>query len=106
MLLKIVYGVGQNLYYTDVKTINFIAHHSDSATMLNIGAPAVPGTRVIHSEDFLKDQIGCSPAGDADNMYYLNSIFVTTKSGEEETVVFTGSAYLCDDKGNTVDTLR
>lgn len=106
MLLKIVYGVGQNLYFTDVKTISFVAHHADAALPIDLTNIVETGNRVVYSDDFLKEQIGCSPVGTGDNTHYFNRIFVTTKNGEEEFVMFTGTAYLCDDKGNTVDTLR
>lgn len=106
MILKIVYGAGSSLYINDVKTVSFTANHAEDAVPTDVTKPAEPGYRVVFTKDYLNSQIGCSPEGDGDNSYYLNQVRVTTPDSLEETIFFTGSAYLCDDKGNTVDSLR
>ena len=54
----------------------------------------------------MKEQIGCSPVGEGDNVYCMNEVYVTTDAAEAQDIYFTGTAYLCDDTGKTVDTLR
>lgn len=106
MLLKIVYGTGNSLYITDIKSVSFIAHHSDDAKVLDFQKDLGYNERVVYSNDYLMNQNGCTPAGNTDNQYYLNSVCVTTNATDTEVIFFTGTAYLCDDTGKTVDTLR
>lgn len=106
MLLKIVYGTGASLYITEVKSISFVAHHSEAAPIVNFKDSVLPNERVVYTEDYLHDQVGCSPIGNEDNTYYMNSVCVYTNTTEPEVIYFTGTAYLCDDTGKTVDTLR
>ena len=106
MLLKIVYGIGQHVYFTDVTRVRFVAHHAADAIPVDLDKVVFEGL-VVYSDGFLMDQVGCSPEGDSNKSYFLNKIVIETKeSPEPELVYFTGTAYLCDDKGNTVDTLR
>lgn len=106
MLLKIVYGIGQNVYLTDIKSVSFVAHHAADATVVDLNKTVEMQSRVLFSNSFLLDQVGCSPEGNGDSSFFLNRVTVETKDAEPETIYFTGTAYLCDDKGNTVDTLR
>lgn len=106
MLIKIVYGTGNNLYITNVKTVSFVAHHSDTAEVLDFTKDLGFNERVVFTDVYLRNQVGCTPAGEDDNKYYLNSICVHTTENEPETIFYTGTAYLCDDTGKTVDTLR
>ena len=106
MLLKIVYGAGQNVYLTDIKSVSFVAHHSTDAVVIDLNNLVELQNRVLFSNTFLVEQIGCSPEGNSDSSFFFNSVTVETKDADPETIYFTGTAYLCDDKGNTVDTLR
>ena len=106
MLLKIVYGAGNSLYITDIKSVSFVAHHSDDAEIVDFDKELGCNERVVFSEDYLRNQVGCSPKGEDDRKYYMNSVCIYTTAAEPEVIFFTGTAYLCDDTGKTVDTLR
>ena len=106
MLLKIVYGTGRNVYITDVKRVSFIAHHAEHAYPLDLDKVVDWNGFVAYSDEYLTGQIGCSPSGEDDNKYFMNEIHVTTSDPEPQIIYFTGVAYLCDDTGKTVDTLR
>ena len=106
MLLKIVYGAGNSLYITDIKSVSFIAHHSDDAVAVDFNKDLGCSERVVYSEEYLRAQVGCSPIGNGDSKYYMNYVCIHTTAAEAETIFFTGTAYLCDDTGKTVDTLR
>ena len=106
MLLKIVYGTGSTHYVTNVKAISFIAHYAEHTKAVDIDARVDWNGCIAYSEEFLKEQIGCSPVGEGDNVYCMNEVYVTTDAAEAQDIYFTGTAYLCDDTGKTVDTLR
>lgn len=106
MLLKIVYGAGNSLYITDIKSVSFVAHHSDDAVAVDFDKDLGCNERVVYSEEYLRAQVGCSPIGSTDRKYYMNSVCIHTPATDPEVIFFTGTAYLCDDTGKTVDTLR
>ena len=41
-----------------------------------------------------------------DNEWYLNTLNITRNNGETLHLAFTGTAYLCNETGRTVDTFR
>ena len=106
MLIKIVYGAGNSLYITDIRTVSFVANHSESAEVIDFSKELGCYERVLFTEDYLRNQIGCSPVGEGNDKYCMNSVCVFSEGKEPETIFFTGTAYLCDDTGKTVDTLR
>lgn len=106
MLIKIVYGTGRNHYVTNVKAVSFIAHYAEHARPINIDKRVDWNGCIAYSEEFLKEQVGCTPIGEGDSEYYMNEIYVTTDDAEQQDIFYTGTAYLCDDTGKTVDTLR
>lgn len=64
-------------------------------------------SRVLYCKEFLEKQIGCSPIGNTDGEYRLNTVsFISADGLSREHVAFTGSAYLCDASGKTIDVLR
>lgn len=117
MFVKICYGPLQYLTVLDVKTVNFTSHlqsnyvfnHKDELCFVENSAGKLVPTDVptiIVNPDFIKDSIGCSPKGNSDDEVYVNVMSIHRNNDEVLDFVYTGTAYLCNELGRTVDTFR
>lgn len=114
MLLKICYAPCCAQYFMNVSNVKFVSHLSEFATQIK--PSTYPMDNLLCSDEYLKDNIGCSSVGDDDEQYYMSCVSGTCvlpntgKTTYSESMPFkhyyTGTAYLCDDSGKTIDTLR
>lgn len=114
MLLKICYAPCCAQYFMNVSNVKFVSHLSEFATKIN--PSEYTGDDLLCSEEYLKDNIGCSSVGDTDEQYYTSCVtgICTVPGTSKQSVLdsmpfklhYTGTAYLCDDSGKTIDTLR
>lgn len=118
MFIKVCYGPLQTLTILDVKTVNFISNlQSDFYFVLkdegafikydeNTACALPQNTSVYTNPEYLKYNKGCSSVGNTDDEVYLNTLYITRNDGEKLTIAHTGTAYLCNEQGKTVDTFR
>lgn len=113
MFIKICYGPLHSVTFLDVSAVDFVSHlqskvyyNKESITCHHDSdGRAIDFTPCIH-EEYLKDNVGCSSKGATDSEFYLNTLDITRKDGSLISVAYTGTAYLCNDQGKTVDTFR
>ncbi len=114
MFVKICYGPLRYLTVLDVKAVDFTSHLQSEYFCNNsvlfvetLGKPCRCEIPYLYTDkEFIKDNIGCSSKGDTDDEVYLNVIRIRRNNDEEMQIAFTGTAYLCNDTGRTVDTFR
>lgn len=104
MFIKINYAPDTYKYILDLKEITFISQFSDNA--YKYSSSSEENQNILISESFLTKEIGCSRFGNGSNDWYLNTIKLTLKDGTDKLIYFCGIAYLCDNTGRTIDTLR
>ncbi len=106
MILKIVYGDSTAKYFLNVQEIDFTSHLNDSAYAFSTTKDKPnDGVRLFCSAEFIDREAGCSKDADDLDAVWANRISLKHNNMVEE-VAYTGHAYLCDDSGKTVDTLR
>lgn len=118
MFIKVCYGPLQTLTILDVKTVNFVSNlqndfyfvFNDDNTLLkyNDGLISnVPTSMDVYTNsEYLVYNKGCSSVGNTDKEVYLNILYITRNDGEKLAIAHTGTAYLCNEQGKTVDTFR
>lgn len=115
MFVKICYGPLRYLTVLDVKAVDFTSHlqseyfysNNDLFVETPLGKPCRCEIPYLYTDkEFIKDNIGCSSKGNTDGEVYLNVIRICRNNDEEMRIAFTGTAYLCNDTGRTVDTFR
>lgn len=113
MFIKVCYGPLHSCTFLDVSTVDFVSHLQSKVYYDKVAnichheeypnyAEFIPYT---HSE-YLSDNIGCSSKGNTDNYFYVNTLNILRKDGTSLAIAYTGTAYLCNDQGKTVDTFR
>lgn len=115
MFVKICYGPLQYLTILDVKAVDFTSHlqskyfYKDATCFVEtpLGGPCRSEVPYLCTDaEYIKDNIGCSSKGNTDGEVYLNYIRICRNNDEKVDIAFTGTAYLCNDTGRTVDTFR
>lgn len=114
MFIKIAYKPTACAIFNDVENIYFESNSSakDTVTFMDTLDGLTDAhedfiTNIFTCPEYLLDGIGASAVGNSDKEYALNTIIFHTKGNPEcKYILFTGSAYLCDDTGKTVDVLR
>lgn len=116
MFVKICYGPLQYLTVLDVKTVDFTSHLQNKVYFVKDSPVCFVEADVDYASDvdfciytndeYLKNNTGCSSKGPTDNEWYLNTLNITRNDGETLHLAFTGTAYLCNETGRTVDTFR
>ena len=101
MLVKIVYAPGCSKYITNAKDIHFISDSSENAKVWDLAGVDETANNLFIDDEFLHAGIGASLIGNKDDKAYISEVCVDGTS-----YFYTGTAYLCDDTGKTVDTLR
>lgn len=113
MFIKICYGPLHSCTFLDVNAVDFVSHlqskvyyNKESATCYHDSDDRVIDfTPCVHGE-YLTDNVGCSSKGSTDSEFYLNTLDITHRDGSIISVAYTGTAYLCNEQGKTVDTFR
>ena len=117
MFVKICYGPLQYLTVLDVKTVDFTSHLQSNhffnkekvqcfiETVSSENTPSDIYSLYI-DKDYISLNIGCSFKGNTDAEIYLNTMNICRNDGEVINIAYTGTAYLCNEMGRTVDTFR
>lgn len=116
MFVKICYGPLQYLTVLDVKAVDFTSHLQSKLYFVKDSPVCFVEDTVDYKSDidfniyvndeYLKNNTGCSSKGSTDDEWYLNTLAITRNNGEVVYLAFTGTAYLCNETGRTVDTFR
>lgn len=117
MFVKICYGPLQYLTILDIEMVAFTSHlqskyfYNQDKIQLFIEDPEgkiIPSNvhHVYVDKEYIKSNNGCSSKGETDDEVYLNVMTVRKNNGDVIDFAFTGTAYLCNELGRTVDTFR
>lgn len=111
MFLKIQYGPTQSKYFTNFSEVAFTSFLDDTAATLSLASKEDLPTNVLVNEEFLDEEKGCCKHETRKDVWYVNKVVLTPKVikdtyQEPIEVTYTGTAYLCNSDGKTVDILR
>lgn len=111
--LKVQYGPVSCKYYMGFDSLSYVSHLSDEA--LTITKQDDSGLNVLLNDEYLEEEKGCSKHDSRKNLWYVNSVTLSYPgivdgkslvSIDPIVVRYTGTAYLCNSEGKTVDILR
>lgn len=101
--LKVQYGPTSSKYFTKFTSLDFINHLDDNAAIVNV---TEENDYLLFNDEYLDEEKGCSKHEDRKDCYYVNSVKLEFTPEDKPIILFTGTAYLCNSDGKTVDILR